>query len=69
MLQRREQDFLIVKNDDKNTRLILIILGIIPVSWVALLIAPALQHGLVEIMAQFSKSIENPFNIEWCKDS
>lgn len=58
-----------MKNDDKNTRLILIILGIIPVSWVALLIAPALQHGLVEIMAQFSKSMENPFNIEWCKDS
>ena len=58
-----------MKNDDKNTRLILIILGIIPVSWVALLIAPALQHGLVEIMAQFSKSMENPFNIELCKDS
>lgn len=58
-----------MKNDDKNTRLILIILGIIPVSWLALLIAPALQHGLVEIMAQFSKSMENPFNIELCKDS
>ena len=44
-------------------------LGMIPVVWVALLIAPLLDGGLVKIVTEFPTAIENPFHIVWCKDS
>ena len=36
--------------DDKRTRKIIYIIGIIPIIWFALLIAPYLSGGLIEII-------------------
>lgn len=48
---------------------ILCVLGIIPVVWLALLIAPFVSGGLAEIVAQFPAAMENPFHIALCEDS
>ena len=58
-----------MKNDEQRTIKILCILGIIPVVWLALLIAPFVSGGLMEIVAQFPAAMETPFHIELCEDS
>ena len=58
-----------MKNDERRTIKILCVLGIIPVVWLALLIAPAVSGGLPEILQHFPKSMEHPFHIELCEDS
>lgn len=45
------------------------ILGIIPVVWLAILIAPYLNNGIVGIINNFSKIMESPFNLIWCENS
>ena len=55
--------------DTKKTALILSICGIIPTIWIALLIAPSVDGGLVQIMKDFSSVMNNPFNITWCSNS
>ena len=54
-----------MKPDNK----IFYILGIIPVIWVALLIAPIVDKGLVEIIGNFETVISNPFKIIFCGNS
>lgn len=44
-------------------------LGIIPVSWMALLIAPFLGGGLVGIVEGFPNALASPFSISICEDS
>lgn len=58
-----------MKNDERRTIKILCVLGIIPVVWLALLIAPAVSGGLPEIVQHFPKAMEAPFHIELCGDS
>ena len=56
---------------DKNvtSSLIFLAFGIIPVVWFALLVAPYIQGGLVDIIANLSIAINNPFQITICEDS
>lgn len=49
--------------------LILYASGLIPVIWIALLIAPFAGGGLSEIVKNFTPAISNPFNITICEDS
>ena len=53
-----------MKSDERRTIKILCVLGIIPVVWLALLIAPAVSGGLPEILQHFPKAMETPFHIE-----
>ena len=46
-----------------------LIIGLIPVIWIALLIAPSISGGLPAIIKDFPKTMENPFSIKWCNDS
>ncbi len=55
--------------DTKNTIITFSIIGIIPVIWIALLLAPYLNDGLVGIINNISKITENPFNIKLCENS
>ena len=48
---------------------VLFLSGLIPVIWLALLIAPSFNGGLPQIIMDFSDVMENPFNIVLCKDS
>ena len=47
-----------MKNDERRTIKILCVLGIIPVVWLALLMAPFVSGGLMEIVAQFPAAME-----------
>ena len=48
---------------------LLLIVCIVPVVWLALLIAPLLSEGLIGIITGFPKAIENPLHIKLCEDS
>ena len=39
---------------------------IIPVIWLALLIAPYSSNGLIHALPSFSTAINHPFDIQWC---
>ncbi len=54
---------------DRQTILILCICGVIPVVWLALLIAPLVSGGLAEILQGLPPSLDDPFHIVWMKDS
>ena len=58
-----------MKQDDKQTAIILSVIGIIPVVWLALLIAPSVGGGLPEILPKLLTVFNNPFQIELCEDS
>lgn len=57
------------RDNDKRSAIILSLVGVVPVVWLALLIAPSVDGGLVEIVKNLSLSIDNPFNIVWCEES
>ena len=58
-----------MKQDDKQAAIILSVIGIIPVVWLALLIAPSVGGGLPEILPKLMTVFNNPFHIELCEDS
>ena len=46
------------------------LLGIIPIIWLAILIAPYITNGgIINVIKNFSNIINNPLRIIWCKDS
>ena len=58
-----------MRNDDKKTGLILSVCGIVPVIWLALMTAPYVGGGLVEIIRGLPVAMGNPFRITVCEDS
>lgn len=58
-----------MRPDKKTALLIPCVLGIIPVVWLGLLIAPAVSGGLPEIIRQFPAMMDAPFRISFCEDS
>lgn len=55
--------------DKKSENWIFIVIMIIPIIWIALLIAPYLENGLISNITELQKAIENPFSITWCNNS
>ena len=58
-----------MKQDDKQSAVILSVIGILPVVWLALLIAPSVKGGLPEILPKLMTVFNNPFQIELCEGS
>ena len=58
-----------MRNDDKKTGLILSVCGIVPVILLALMTAPYVGGGLVEIIRGLPVAMGNPFQITVCEDS
>ena len=58
-----------MKQDDKQSAVILSVIGILPVVWLALLIAPSVKGGLPEILPKLMTVFNNPFQIVLCEDS
>ena len=56
-------------DNKRQQTLILCVVGVIPVIWLALLAAPAMSGGLVEIIRQLSTAIEHPLTISWCENT
>ncbi len=58
-----------MKPDNKAGGPRLYALGLVPVVWLALLIAPAISGGLSEIVSALPAAMNHPFQIVWCEDS
>ena len=58
-----------MKPDNRTGGPWLYALGLIPVIWFALLIAPSVSGGLAEIMNGLPVAMNNPFKLMWCEDS
>ena len=56
-------------NEERSAAIILTVLGIIPVVWAALIVAPHLSEGLSGIMTGFVQGMNEPFAISWCAES
>lgn len=54
------------QGNDRRAAVILSLIGIIPVVWLGLLIAPSVKGGLPEILTSL---MNDPFHIELCEDS
>ena len=56
---------------DKYSRTYLLIyaLGLIPVIWVAILIAPYMDGGIPSLIANMDHAFANPFGFQWCADT
>ena len=58
-----------MKKDNHTEEIIFLGILIIPVIWIALLIAPFIHNGLFNAMDDISNAFDNPFSITWCSDS
>lgn len=56
-------------SEDKKTNVILAALGVIPVVWAALMVAPFLSDGLAGIIEGFTSGMADPMKVKWCVDS
>lgn len=58
-----------MRDNDRQTAVILSVIGLVPVVWFALLLAPSVKGGLVEIIQALPLALNNPLHIEICEDS
>lgn len=58
-----------MEEDKKRQIIILSIIGIIPIIWIALLIAPYSNDGISSIIKNNNQIFNNPFNIKICENS
>ena len=58
-----------MKRDNSREKWIMAAIGIVPVIWLALLVAPHLKGGLPEIIECFGELMSDPLRIEFCEDS
>jgi len=58
-----------MKRDSPKQTIILCALGLVPVIWLALLVAPAIAGGLPDILRHFPEAMNNPLSIVWYEDS
>ena len=57
------------RDNEKQSEIILALLGIIPIVWISLLIAPFVKEGLPSLFSRLGEIFNNPFHIVLCKDS
>lgn len=55
--------------NDRTTDYILIGFFVIPIIWLAVLIAPYMDRGLIGALPYLSNAINHPFSFHWCKDT
>lgn len=58
-----------MRQDESRTTAILAVLGVLPVIWLGLIVAPYINDGLVGIIKGLPIAMNTPFNIELCENS
>ena len=56
-------------NRDNRSLHIFLILGVIPVIWAALMVAPFISEGMLGIFNGFASGMNNPLSVRWCDDT
>ena len=54
---------------DNRTNNVFYILGLVIVIWLAILIAPYIDKGLIGIVTEFPNAINNPLRLTFCANS
>lgn len=55
-------------SDNKN-EIYFYLIPIIPIIWIALLIAPHIENGIIYSLPEITSAFNHPFQITWCKNS
>ena len=58
-----------MRQDDKKIAKVFYIIGIVPIIWTALLVAPYINGGIIEILKNSSNIFTRPFNISFTENS
>ena len=58
-----------MRQDDKKITKVFYIIGIVPIIWTALLVAPYINGGIIEIFKNSSNIFTRPFNISFTENS
>ena len=58
-----------MRRDKRREKALALLFGIVPVVWLALLLAPHLSEGLPGILMNFGSIMKQPFLIKLCGDS
>lgn len=58
-----------MRDNNRKSIFIIALIGILPVIWLGLVIAPHTSGGLPEILSALTEAMENPLNISLCEDS
>lgn len=58
-----------MREDEKKITKVLYLIGIVPITWLALLLAPYTKGGLIEIIQNSNTAISNPFKITFMENS
>ena len=56
-------------NTNSRNKYVFIALGVIPVTWAALVVAPFISNGLLGIYEGLLAGMDAPLQIKWCSDS
>lgn len=57
------------QQSDKKFYICVILMGMLPVMWLALMIAPVIDEGIIAIIQTLNEGMNHPLEVEWCKDS
>lgn len=55
--------------DNQQNEYIIFALLTIPIIWIALLVAPYMDHGLIQALPSLGEALNNPFSLHWCTHS
>ena len=57
-----------MRDNQQNEYLIFALLTF-PIIWIALLVAPYMDHGLIQALPSLGEALNNPFSLRWCTHS
>lgn len=55
--------------DNQQNQFIIFALLTLPIIWIALLVAPYMDHGLIQALPSLGEALNNPFSLHWCTHS
>lgn len=58
-----------MRNDDDKSEIIVFIVLVIPVVWLALIVAPYINKGLFNALGDITEALNHPFSINLCSDT
>ena len=67
--KQAEKEVIMKSGNGRKEVIIIILLGCIPVIWLALLVVPFAEDGLAEVLINSDKILKDPFDIRMCEGS
>lgn len=55
--------------DNQQNQYIIFALLTLPIIWIALLVAPYMDHGLIQALPSLGEALNHPFSLHWCTHS